>query len=107
MDVQRQLAGQNRELCQLAETNGQSRAKRDSQLENLRGAIDKITKKQQHERNKVSGLQEAVGEVRRQIDCVMIKLSETEEAVERRRWDWRRRRIGCLGSHRMSQVCRQ
>jgi predicted nucleic acid-binding Zn-ribbon protein len=84
LDLQRQIAGQNREFSQLAEANGRSRAERDSQLEGLRGAIDKVAKKQRHEGGKVSGLQEAMGEVRRQIEGVTIKLSETEEAVERR-----------------------
>jgi hypothetical protein len=45
-DLQRQLAGQNRELCQLAEANGLARAERDSQLGGLRGAIDQVAKKQ-------------------------------------------------------------
>jgi hypothetical protein len=69
--------GQNRELCQFAE------AEWDSQPEGLREAIDKVGKKQPYERKTVSGLQEAMGEVRRQIGGVMIKLSETEEGVER------------------------
>jgi hypothetical protein len=76
--------------------------------------IDEVAKEQRHERKKVSGLQGAMGKVRRQIEGVMIKSSETEEAVERglvrwsgRRWDWPRRRIGHLRSNQMSQVCGQ
>jgi chromosome segregation ATPase len=75
LDLQRQLAGQNRGLCQLAEANGRARADRDSQLEGLPRAIDEVAKKQRHERD------EAVGKVWRQIECVAIKLSETEDAV--------------------------
>jgi chromosome segregation ATPase len=82
-DLQRQLAGQNRELCQLAEANGRSRAERDSELERLRGAIDEVKKKQRRECEKVSGLQKAMGEVLYQIEGVTIRLSETEGAVER------------------------
>jgi chromosome segregation ATPase len=73
-DLRRRLAGQDRELCQLAEANA---AEQNSQLEGQRGAIDEVAKKQQHEREKVSGLQEATGEVRRQMN-------QTEEAVEQR-----------------------
>jgi cell division protein FtsB len=83
LDLQRQIAGQNRELCQLAEANGRWRAERDSQLACLREAIDEVAKKQRHEREKVSGVQEVMGEVRRQIEGVTIKLSETHTAVER------------------------
>jgi myosin heavy subunit len=82
-DLQRQLAGQNREFCQLAEANGRARAERDSQLEGLWGAIDEVATKQRHEREKVSLLQKAMGEVRSQIGGVTVKLSETEKAVER------------------------
>jgi hypothetical protein len=46
LDLQRQLAGQNRELCQLTGANDRARADRDSQLEGLRGAIDEVAKKQ-------------------------------------------------------------
>jgi hypothetical protein len=60
-NLQRPLAGQNRELCRLAEANGRARAERDSQLGILRSAIDEVAKKQRHEREKVSGLREAMG----------------------------------------------
>jgi uncharacterized protein YhaN len=83
-DPQMQLAGQDRELCQLVEANGRSRAKWDSQLEGLRGAIDEVAKKQRHEREKVSGLRKAMGKVRRQIEGVMIQFNQTEDAVEPR-----------------------
>jgi chromosome segregation ATPase len=76
-DLERHLARQDRELCQLAEANGWATAEQDSQLEGVRRAIDEVAKKQRHERKKVSGLQEAMGEVRRQMN-------QTEEAVERR-----------------------
>jgi hypothetical protein len=46
--------------------------------------IDEVAKEQRHERKKVSGLQDAMGKVRRQTEGVMIKSSEPEEAVERR-----------------------
>jgi hypothetical protein len=82
-DPQRQPAGQNLEFCQLAEANGRSRAERDSQLEGLPGAIDKVGKKQRHERKKVSALQETTGEVLHQIEGVTIKSSGTKEVVER------------------------
>jgi hypothetical protein len=81
-DLQKQLAGQNREVCQFAEADGWARAERDSQLEGMRVAIGEVAKKQRHERKKVSELQEAMGKVRRQIEGVMINLSETDEAVE-------------------------
>jgi hypothetical protein len=48
----------DRELCQLTEANA---AEQKSQIEGLPRAIDKVSKKQQHERKKVSGLQEAMG----------------------------------------------
>jgi hypothetical protein len=76
-DLRRRLAGQDRELCLLARANGRAKAEQNSQLEVLRGAIDEVPKKQLHERKKVLGLQEAMGEVGRQIN-------QTEEAVERR-----------------------
>jgi hypothetical protein len=44
-DLQRQLAGQNRELSQVAEANGRARAEWDSQLEGLRGAIGEVAEK--------------------------------------------------------------
>jgi hypothetical protein len=56
-DVQRQ----NRELCQLAEANGRVRAERDPQLEDLRGAIDQVAKKHQHELEEISGPQRRWG----------------------------------------------
>jgi hypothetical protein len=74
-DLQNQPAGQNRELCQLAEADGRARAERDSRLEGLRGAIEEVAKKQQRERGKVSGPQEAVGKVRHQLDGVAIAAS--------------------------------
>jgi hypothetical protein len=39
LDLQKPLAGQNRERCQLAEATERARAERDSQLEGLRGAM--------------------------------------------------------------------
>jgi chromosome segregation ATPase len=75
--MQRGLAGQDRELYHLAEARGQAKAEQDAQLEGLRGAIDKVAKKQLHEHKKVSGLQEAMGEMRGQI-------SQTDKAVEQR-----------------------
>jgi phage shock protein A len=54
------------------------------QLEGLRGAIGEVAKKQQHEREKVAGLQEAVGKVRHQIESITIPLTQTAEAVGRR-----------------------
>jgi oligoendopeptidase F len=53
-DVQRRLAGQDRELCQLTEANGRAMAEQNSQLEGLRGAIGEVAKKQRHERENVS-----------------------------------------------------
>jgi uncharacterized coiled-coil DUF342 family protein len=78
--LHRQLAGQNRELCQLAEANGRARADRDSQLEGLRTAIDKVAKTQQQEPQKVAGRQE----VPPQIDGITTMLIEIEETVWRR-----------------------
>jgi hypothetical protein len=75
-DLRRRLAEQDRGLCLLTESNGRARAEQDSQLDGLPGAIDEVAKKQQHERKKVSGLQEAMGEVRRQMN-------QAEEALER------------------------
>jgi hypothetical protein len=83
LNVQRQLARQNQQLCQRAEANGRVKAKRDSQLLGPWEPVDKTAKKQRHEREKVSGLQEAMGEVRREIGDVSIQSGETEEAVER------------------------
>jgi peptidoglycan hydrolase CwlO-like protein len=71
--LHRRLARQDRELCQLAETNGQQ----DSQVQDVRGVIGEVEKKQQHECTKVSGLQEAMENIRRSI-------SQTNEAVDRR-----------------------
>jgi hypothetical protein len=73
-----------------AGAKGRARAERDSQIEDPCEAIENVVKKQRHECEKVAGLEEAMGEVRRQIEGVPIKLSETEEAVERR-GEWRRR----------------
>jgi hypothetical protein len=48
-----------------------------------------------------------------QLEGVTMKLSATEEALERRvgplerLWDWRRRRIGRLWSNHRSRVCGQ
>jgi hypothetical protein len=42
--MRRRMAGQDRELCQLAEANGRARAEQDSQLEGLRGAMDEVAK---------------------------------------------------------------
>jgi cell division protein FtsB len=82
-DLQKQLAWQNQELCQLAEANGRARVERDSQLEDLRGAIDEVAKGQRHEREKVSGLRETVAdgsakveEVRREVVALRAPLSE-------------------------------
>jgi peptidoglycan hydrolase CwlO-like protein len=83
LNVQRQLAGQNQELCQRAEADGRANGERDSQLVDLWEAIDKVAKKQQREREKVSGLQEAMGKVRPEIEGPSIQSGETEEAVER------------------------
>jgi oligoendopeptidase F len=63
-DLEEHLARQDQELCQLTKANGRARAEENSQLEGLRRAIDEVAKKQRHERKKVSGLQEAMGEVR-------------------------------------------
>jgi chromosome segregation ATPase len=99
LDLQKQLTGQNRELCQFTEANG--RAERDLQLEGLREAIKEVAKK-------VPGLQQAVGEVRRQIEDVMIKLSESEETVERRAGPLERAALGLAETKdRMSRVCGQ
>jgi capsule polysaccharide export protein KpsE/RkpR len=57
-DLERRLAGQDRELCQLTEANA---AEQNSQIEGLRRAIDEVANQQQHERQQVSGLQEAMG----------------------------------------------
>jgi hypothetical protein len=81
-DLQKQPAGQNRELCLLSEANGRARAERDSQLEGLRESIDGVAKNQRHKREKVSGPQEAMGKMWRQIESVTIKLSRTDDAVE-------------------------
>jgi predicted nucleic acid-binding Zn-ribbon protein len=104
-DLQSRLAGQDRELCLLTQASGRARAEQDSQLEGVRRAIDEVARKQRHERKNVSGLQEAMGEVRRQIN-------ETEEAVERRVGPLEQAvlglveaKIGRLGSNQMSQVC--
>jgi hypothetical protein len=103
LNVERQLAGQNQELCQPAEANGRAKAERESQPVGLWEAIDKVAKKQRHERERVLGLQEAMGEIRRQIEGVMIKLSETDEAVER----WVRTR-GDEGSYVSGRIrCRK
>jgi chromosome segregation ATPase len=75
--LQRRLAGQDRELYHLAEATGRAKVEQDAQLEGLREAIDEVAKKQLHERKKVSGLQEAMGEMRSQI-------SQTDEVVEQR-----------------------
>jgi hypothetical protein len=83
LNVEKQLAGQNQELCRPAEANGRAKAERESHPVGLWEAIEKVAKKQRHERGKVSGLQEAMGEIRRQIEGVMIKLRETDGAVER------------------------
>jgi hypothetical protein len=76
LDLQRRLAGQNRELCKLAEANCRAKEEQDVQLESLLGVINGVAEKQHHAREKVSGLQEARGEVRRQIN-------QRDEAVER------------------------
>jgi hypothetical protein len=98
-DLEGHLAGQDRELCQLTEADGRARAEQDSQPEALRGATDEVAKEQRHERKKVSGLRQAMGEVRHQMN-------QTAEAVGRR-WDWRRRRLARLGSNPIWQVCGQ
>jgi chromosome segregation ATPase len=64
-------------LCQFAEVNGHTKAEYDAQFEGLRGAIDKVATKQFYEREKVLGLQEAMREVRHQINQI-------NEVVERR-----------------------
>jgi hypothetical protein len=43
----------------------------------------KVAKKQRHECEKVSGPREAMGELLHDIECIPVKHSETEEAVER------------------------
>jgi hypothetical protein len=63
------LERRDRELCPAAEANEQ-----DSRLEGLPGAIGDFATKQQHELEKVSGLQKAMVDVRRQMN-------QTEEAV--------------------------
>jgi hypothetical protein len=76
-DLQRRSAGRDREFYPLAESTGRAKAKQDLRLEGLRGAIGEVEKKQQHERAKVSGLQEVNGEVQHQI-------GRSNEAVGRR-----------------------
>jgi hypothetical protein len=83
-DLQRQLVGHDRELRLLAEANGRARAEQDSQLEGVRGATDEVTKQQRHDCKRVLMLEEAMGEVRRLLEGVAIKLNGTEEAVEQR-----------------------
>jgi hypothetical protein len=48
------------------------------------GSDAQSREKQQHKREKVSGLREAMAAVRSPIDGVAIKLSQTDDAVERR-----------------------
>jgi hypothetical protein len=84
LDLQRRLAGHNQELCQPTEANWPAMAERESQLEGLRGVIDKVANQQRHEGEKVSGPQEAMGEVQSQVEGVAIKLGEMEAIVERR-----------------------
>jgi hypothetical protein len=57
-NLRRRLVWQDREICPLARANW---AEQNSQLEALWGAIDDVAQKQRHEREKVSGLQEATG----------------------------------------------
>jgi hypothetical protein len=85
------------------------RVEQDSQLRARRGEIGAVAKKQRYKGEKVSGLQEAMGEVRCQIEGAFIKLGETEDAVEGRvgPLERRRRRIGRLGSNQKSQLCRK
>jgi chromosome segregation ATPase len=70
LDLQRRLVGQNPDRSQFAEVNGRAKAEQDMQLEGLRGAIDEVAKKQRHESEKVSRLQEVMGEVRRQMSQI-------------------------------------
>jgi hypothetical protein len=105
LDLQRRLAGQNRDLCQFAEANGLAKAKQDAQLEGPRGVIDEIAKKQLHEREKVSGLQKVMGEVQVRSIKQMRPWNGGLDYWSRPLSNWRRQRIECLGSNQMSQVC--
>jgi septal ring factor EnvC (AmiA/AmiB activator) len=96
-------AAQSREPSLLAEANMRARAEEESQLEGLRGVIDEVTKRQRQEGEKVSQLGKAMGDVRLEIDGVALKLSETQEPLDKAM----RGRIVCLGLNQMLLVCGQ
>jgi regulator of replication initiation timing len=86
VDLQRRLAGHDREFCQLVEANRRARAEQNAQLECLRRGIEEVAKKQQDECRKVSRLQKAVGEVPPQmneIEKVALGLVQTEGRISR------------------------